>query len=206
MTRDDEPLGGSPAPGEVRIERRLPGPVERIWAYITESAKRGVWLAPGEIELRVGGSVEHRFRHADLSHETTPPAKYGDYEGGHVMHGTVTHCDPPHGLSYTWGEGADHSEVMFELRPLPDGDVTLVVTQRRLRSRAGMANVAAGWHTHLGILIDHLTDRAPRGFWSTHAQLEAEYGRRFAESAPTAEPYDPSVRPPPPGDPTWPST
>jgi uncharacterized protein YndB with AHSA1/START domain len=180
MRRDNEAPGTSPAPGEVRIERWLPGPVERVWAYLTESGKRGLWLAPGEMELRVGGRVEHRFRHADLSHEKIPPAKYGDYAGGHVLHGTITRCEPPRLLGYTWGDGEEDSEVLFELFPLESGEVKLVVTQRRLRSREGMANVAAGWHVHLGILLDRLEGREPRGFWSAHGRLEGEYARRFA--------------------------
>jgi uncharacterized protein YndB with AHSA1/START domain len=185
--RSDAP-GTSPGHGEVRIERWLPGPVERIWAYLTESELRGVWLAPGEMELRVGGRVEHRFRHADLSHEKVPPAKYGAYQDGHVMQGTVTRCEPPRVLSYTWGDAEEDSEVVFELFPVEGGEVKLVVTQRRLRSREGMANVAAGWHAHLGILLDRLEGRAPRGFWSTHGRLEAEYAERLA----TAHPIQPA--------------
>jgi uncharacterized protein YndB with AHSA1/START domain len=190
MTRDNEAMGTSTAPGEVRIERWLPGPPERIWAYLTESEKRGKWLAPGEMELRVGGRVEHRFRHADLSHEKTPPAPYEAYAEGHVMLGTITRCEPQRVLSYSWGEGDEASEVTFELVPRDGGEVLLVVTQRRLRSVAGMANVAAGWHAHLGILLDHLEGRPPRGFWSTHGRLEAEYTRHLAaaEPAPALEP------------------
>ena len=190
MTHDNESLGASLAPGEVRIERWLPGPVERIWAYLTESDKRGRWLAPGAMELRVGGRVEHRFRHADLSHETTPPAPYEAYAAGHVMLGTITRCEPPLVLSYTWGDGPEDSEVVFELSALDSGEVKLVVTQRRLRSSDGMANVAAGWHAHLGILLDVLHDRAPRGFWSTHARMEAEYVIQFASSTSTHGDFD----------------
>jgi uncharacterized protein YndB with AHSA1/START domain len=54
-------------PGTVRLERLLPGPIERIWAYLTEPDKRAVWLAGGPMELRVGGRVELQFHHADLS-------------------------------------------------------------------------------------------------------------------------------------------
>ena len=194
MTRDIEAPGTVTGPGELRIERWLPGPVERIWAYLTDSAKRGEWLAPGEMELRVGGRVEHRFRHADLSHETKPPAKYGDYEAGHVMHGTVTRCEPPRLLSYTWGDGEEDSEVAFELFPLDDGEVKLVVTHSRLRSREGMTSVAAGWDAHLGILLDRLAGRPPRGFWSTHGRLEEEYAPRLA-NAPVAGASDPRTAP-----------
>jgi hypothetical protein len=43
-----------------------------------------------------------------------------------------------------------------------------------------MRSVAGGWHTHLGILVDHLNGRTPQPFWTTHARLEAEYERRIA--------------------------
>ena len=42
-------------PGTVKVERLLPGPVERAWAYIVESDKRAKWLAAGEFDLRIGG-------------------------------------------------------------------------------------------------------------------------------------------------------
>ena len=48
-------------PGTVRLERLLPGPLERVWAYITESDKRAKWLAAGEFDLRVGGKVRLEF-------------------------------------------------------------------------------------------------------------------------------------------------
>ena len=50
----------------LRIRRVLPGPIERVWAYLTESEKRGRWLAAGPMELRVGGRVELTFRNTDL--------------------------------------------------------------------------------------------------------------------------------------------
>lgn len=45
-------------PSTVRFERLLPGPVERVWAYLTESKKRATWLAAGEFDLRLGGKIE----------------------------------------------------------------------------------------------------------------------------------------------------
>ena len=38
-----------------------------------------------------------------------------------------------------------------------------------------------GWDVHVGILEDVLTNRAPRGFWSSHEKREQEYSGRFAE-------------------------
>ena len=159
----------------VRLERLLPGPIERVWAYLTDSRKRGKWFASGPMDLRVGGEVEFRFHHADLSAEKTAPEKFKKYECGHVMRGRITACEPPHLLSYTFG---DAGEVSFELSPRGN-DVLLVLTHRELKDRAMMVSVASGWHSHLAILIDNLNGVAPRPFWTTHAKMEAEYETRI---------------------------
>lgn len=167
-------------PGTVRLERVLPGPIERVWKYLTDSELRAKWLAAGEMDLRVGGPVELRFRNSELSpvHEPTPE-RYRQYQDV-SFHGRITRCEPPRLLSYTWGEawGSD-SEVTFELAPR-GAEVVMMLTHRRLADRDSMVSVASGWHTHVGILIDILNGREPPGFWSTHARLEAEYGKRIA--------------------------
>jgi uncharacterized protein YndB with AHSA1/START domain len=167
-------------PGTIRFERTLPGPIERVWAYLTESEKRARWLAAGRTELRAGGKVELHFRHADLSPTKEPiPEKYKSMENGASFEGRVTRCDPPRLLSYTWGEdSAAESEVTFELAPRGE-HVRLVLTHRRLPP-GEMVSVAGGWHAHLAILEDNLAEREPRPFWSTHARLEEEYERRLA--------------------------
>jgi uncharacterized protein YndB with AHSA1/START domain len=168
-------------PGTVRFERLLLGPIERVWAYLTESDKRGTWLATGKMELRVGGLVELNFRHADLSPQAESiPEKYQQYENGTSFTGRITACDPPRLLSHTWGEETgEESEVTFELFPRGE-KVLLVLTHRRLGDdRDLLLSVASGWHTHLGILIDRLNDRVPLGFWTVHTRMEEEYERRL---------------------------
>ena len=92
--------------GTIRFERLLPGPIERVWSYLTESEKRGTWLATGNMELRVDGKVELLFRHADLSpHVEATPEKYKEMECGVGFTGRITRCEPPRLLSHTWGEG-----------------------------------------------------------------------------------------------------
>jgi uncharacterized protein YndB with AHSA1/START domain len=92
-------------PGTIRFERLLPGPVERVWAYLTESRKKGKWLAAGDVEPRVGGKVDLHFEHRKLSkHDDPIPEKYRHMEEGTYVTGRVTHYDPPRVLSYTWGE------------------------------------------------------------------------------------------------------
>lgn len=169
--------------GAVRFERVLPGPLERVWAYITEPGKRGTWLASGEIEPRVGGKAELLFKHSEITDEA-PPERYREvHEKGWLSHGTVTRYEPQRAIAFTWpGEAQAKSEVTFEL--VPEGErVRLVVTHRKLADKAEMTNVSGGWHLHLGILEDRLIGAPPRGFWSRLDGLEAEYATRYAEAA-----------------------
>lgn len=166
----------------VRFERLLPGPIERVWAFLTESDKRATWLAAGPMELRVGGGVELRFHNSDLS--PTPevvPEKYRHYEdGGRVgFTARVTRCEAPHVLSHTWaGDAGVESEVTYELTPRGD-KVLLVLTHRRIGGRKMMLSVSGGWHTHLDILSARLREDVPAPFWSTYGRLESEYDRRL---------------------------
>lgn len=168
------------APATIRIERLLPGPIERVWSYLAESDKRGRWLASGEMELQVGGRVEHVFDNSKLTrNDVKPPPKYEKYACESRMNGKITACEPPRLLSYTWGgEIGEGSEVRFELTPRAD-KVLLVVTHRRLADHDQMISVAAGWHAHLDIMLDRLENREPGGFWAAHTRLEVEYLRRI---------------------------
>ena len=176
---DREGLARITAPGTVRIERLLPGAPERVWQYLTESELRRKWLARGPMQPRQGGTVEHLFRHGELSAEPYPE-KFAAFADSPAMHGEVIVWEPYRRLAYTWPADGGSSAVTFELSPA-EGGTRLVVTHERLADRTMMANVAAGWGAHLGILDDVLADRAPRGFWSEHARLEAAHEQAFAQ-------------------------
>ena len=165
----------------VRIERTLPGPIERVWQYLVDSDLRSQWLASGEIEPRVGGRVDHVWRNNALTQGDAPaPAKYAHIADEARMQGRVTEYDPPRALAYTWGEDAStSSEVRYELTPQGD-EVHLVLVHRRL-SPESFNSVAAGWHTHLDILVARMTDTVPEGFWRQHTRLEREYAARLPQ-------------------------
>lgn len=166
------------APGTVHIERLLPGPIERIWAYLTESDKRGQWFASGDAELKAGGRIELIFRNSDLTRNDDPaPAKYAREAGEVSMAGRITQCEPPHLLAFTWGDESA-SEVRFELTERGN-KVLLAITHTGLDAFDARISIAGGWHTHLGILADRLEGREPEGFWRTHTRLEAEYAKRL---------------------------
>lgn len=164
----------------VRIERLLPGPIERLWAYLTDGEKRASWLAAGPMDLRPDGRIAFVFRNSSLTgHDGDPPPKYAEHAGDSTLAGRITACEPPHLLAFTWGEhAAEPSEVRFELQPRGD-EVHLVVTHRRLADHDALLSVSAGWHAHLAILADRLAGREPEGFWPLHTRLEHEYEARF---------------------------
>ncbi|MEX0590015.1 MAG: SRPBCC family protein [Xanthobacteraceae bacterium] len=175
LERDGEVLDAN----TIRFERLLPGPIERVWAFLTESEKRKLWLAAGDFELKPGGKTTLFFQHKNLSAKRgTPPEQYKkmDEEGG-GFHGEVVSCEAPRLLVITWGEKRS-SEVMFELTPQSNGEVLLTLTHRRL-DKEGMQSVGPGWHTHLGILAERLHGREPDNFWVTLQQVKARYERKF---------------------------
>ncbi|WP_063002059.1 SRPBCC family protein [Nocardia mikamii] len=163
------------APGTVRIERLLPGPIERVWAYLTDVDKRATWLAGGLLEQVTGGRVEHIFRIHELTGEGDP-AEVADRR-----HGEVLEWDPPHRLRHTWstGGGLADSDVTFALEPVAD-KVRLTVTHRRIPTRGEMLDIAAGWHTHLDILRARLATSPHDMFWPKFNSLRAGYESLFA--------------------------
>jgi uncharacterized protein YndB with AHSA1/START domain len=169
-------------PGTIRFARLLPGPIERVWAYLTESEKRAQWLASGEMEPRTGARFNLKFRHSSLSRHTVPvPEKFKNMEEGQVTEHTVTRCEPPRLLGWSWGSGKDGpSEVTFELTA--EGDkVRLVLTHRRLRDRKAMLAVGPGWHSHLAVLVSRLEGSEPDAFWAIYTDASGEYEKRVPE-------------------------
>jgi len=165
------------SPTEIRFERLLPGPIENVWSYLTDSRKRGEWLASGPMELRVGGKVALRFKHSELSPlQAPPPERFTKMDAeGHNAEETITELDPPRRLAFTWdGQGDDPSEVVFELAPRGD-KVLLTLTHRKLPNDAERIGTAGGWHCHLTILVEKLEGRTPPAFWDVFGKIDAEY-------------------------------
>lgn len=169
------------SPDTLRFERLLPGPIERVWAYISEPEKRRLWLAGGTAALVSGGNIELVFRHRELSDTGAPaPERYAKLDKEISLHGVVTKCEPPRLLAHTWGDSPDgKSEVTFELEPRGER-VLLTVTHKRLKNRGAMLSVASGWHAHLSVLADQLEEHERRPFWPMLGALEDEYTVRLA--------------------------
>lgn len=185
MPTTNEQYGRMTAPGQIVIERLLPGPIGRVWAYLTESDKRATWIAAGDMDLRAGGSYEYIFDHDVLSEtkEETPEKYKDECYSGMKMGGRIIAVSPPNLLHMTWPEsgaegGADESEVKFELAEV-DGKVKLTLTHLKLFDNDLLVGVSAGWHAHVAIMIDVIEGKSPRAFWSNHMVLEGEYRKKL---------------------------
>ena len=156
------------------IQRWLPGPVERIWTYLTDSDHRRKWLAAGEMHLAPGAALELVWRNDELSDPSDQrPAGFPEEQR---MASHVIAVDPMRMLTIAWGKG----DVTFELTPKGD-KVLLTLTHRGLDDRGARTMIAAGWHMHLDILLARVSAKNTKPFWSGWARLRDNYEQRLAQ-------------------------
>lgn len=153
----------------LRIQRRLPGPIERVWSYVTDSDLRRQWLASGTMTLQPGASFELVWRNDELS------ASAAERPEGFSAESRATcqfvEVEPPRRMRYMWpGVG----EVSIELEPVGD-EVMLTLTHRQLVGEHLILNVCAGWHAHLELLVAHLAGSQPPSLWGTWKRLRKGY-------------------------------
>lgn len=155
------------------VQRLLPGPIDRVWQYLTESELRRKWFAAGDMPGQVGEPVELIWRNSEL---TDPPGRAPEGAGAeNRMQTRITALDPPHRLAIAWGDG----DVTFDL--VEEGDsVLLTLTHTGISDRSRLMNFAPGWHMHLDVLTARLTGAVPEPFWDGVARLRADYAVRLA--------------------------
>ena len=89
-------------PTTLKIQRMLPGPIERVWAYLTEGELRRQWLAAGHMEMKVGAPFEFVWRNDELSN---PPAERPEgFPEENRMQSRITELDPPRKLAISWSD------------------------------------------------------------------------------------------------------
>jgi uncharacterized protein YndB with AHSA1/START domain len=152
-----------------RIQRRLPGPIERVWSYLTESDLRRQWLASGTMQLQPGASFELVWRNDELSNSAAERPEGFPAESRATCQ--FIEVDPPRHMRYIWpGVG----EVTLQLEA--DGaDVLLTLTHRQLVGERLILNVSAGWHAHLALLVARLEGTVAPSLWATWKQARTEY-------------------------------
>ena len=168
-----------PQPTVLEIYRDLPGPIERIWDYLTKSELRQKWLCGGAVASEPGGDIVFDFDHSRLSKHPTPES----HEGGGDQHmiGKVRVFDPPHHLAFSWpsAEAEAPTEVVIRLSETESG-VRLHLRHEKLITDDYKSGASAGWHVHLDILDDVLSGEPGRDFWEHFLKLEQTYKQRLA--------------------------
>lgn len=160
-------------PTVLKMERLLPGPVERVWAYLTEGELRRQWLAAGDMDLTKGSEFEFVWRNDEL---TDPPGKCPEGKSAESrMVCRILDVDPPKRLFISWGVASD---VLFELEE-KGPDTLLTITHRRPPTREVLLNVSAGWHAHVDVLSAKLAGRKPAPHCDNFSRLLEEYAKRF---------------------------
>lgn len=168
-----EAYGVLTEPTTLKIQRLLPGPIERIWAHLTESELRRKWLAAGQMEMKVGAPFTFTWRNQELNDPPSPRPEGMPEE--HSLESRITELDPPRKLAITWGSSGG---VSFELEPKGD-DVLLTLIHRRLPDRKTLLMVSAGWHMHLDLLVARATGKEPAPFWEGWSRLQKEYDKQL---------------------------
>lgn len=172
----NESYGEIIGPMTLRLERLLPGPIETVWAYLTQSDKLAQWLAPGTMYLCPNGKVDLKFNIRELTpYDEITPDEFKSTECGN-LEGHIIEAVPMKTLHYTWGS----SEVKFELNP--EGEhVRLTLTHSKLSSRNQMVLVSTGWHTHTGLLLAKLEGSVVPHFWPRFLSLKSQYETMIKE-------------------------
>jgi uncharacterized protein YndB with AHSA1/START domain len=166
----EDPYAVLTAPDTLTLHRRLPGPVDRVWACLTEGELRRRWLASGEMEMRAGAPFDLIWRNDEL---TTPAGVRPEgFRSSHTSQNQVLAVETNRHLSIAFG-GA--GEVTFDLEP--DGeDVLLTLVHRGIPGHAMMQIIAPSWHNHLDLLVDLVAGRTPREpYWDKMARLLKDY-------------------------------
>lgn len=160
----------------VQIERILPGPIERVFDYLSKPEYLEKWLMPALVEHELGGRIQYCSE--PIPEHVAGPAK--NKADQCLIRGTITGFEAPRLIAYTWNELSHEvaTEVRFELKQIGD-EVQLTVTHSRLPADF-MAAVAAGWHTHLETVIALLKGETPTEFFSRFNPRFEEYRALFA--------------------------
>lgn len=106
MTRPHTPdrYGTLVDPSTLRLQRLLPGPVERVWSYLTDGDLRRQWLAAGTMDLTVDAPFELVWRNDELG--DSRGARPDGFPEEHRMQSRILELEPPRRIVFTWGSVA----------------------------------------------------------------------------------------------------
>lgn len=170
----EESYGKLVAPKTIEIQRLLPGPIERVWDYLTKSELREQWLASGHMPQAQGAAFKMTWPLARFS-GALPEGMPAE----HTLDSRIAAYEPPRKVAFTWSDG---SIVSFELAPAGNR-VLLKMIHKDLSSRGMMVGICTGWHTHMDRLVAIVSGGKPDVFWDEWKARKSEYNTRLPPDA-----------------------
>ena len=138
---------------ELRFQRHLRHPIDKVWTALTDPAQIEQWWARAAIELTEGGHARFEWLNGDA-----------------VAEGRISRLEPPHAIAF---DTDIHGRLLWELEA--EGDETqLTLTVTADIPDEYLAKVQAGWHVHIDFLEDALDGRPvdwpnwPLDRWQVH--------------------------------------
>lgn len=177
-TNMNQSYGKVAAPRVIEIQRLLPGPIERVWDYLTDSDMRRQWLASGDMKGEAGSSFTLTWRNDELA-TTSAGTRPEGMPAENSQACIIEEWDPPHKLAYSWGE---NGLVSFELKPAGNR-VLMTLVHSKLPRRGTMVGVSAGWHAHLDVLIGVMEGQKFGPFWDHWSELRKVYDQAIPADA-----------------------
>jgi uncharacterized protein YndB with AHSA1/START domain len=159
MTGRDGTLAVDGARAVLHFQRRLPYPVEVVWAAITDPDQRAQWFGQTHIDPRKGGSIEMVATGPPL-----PPDRMR-------MTGRILVWDPPHVLEHEWKQPiVEDGVVRYELAA--DGTGTLLTFTHRGLGVRNASGFRGGTHAYLDRLEAHLAGAQPPEWAQRKREIE----------------------------------
>ncbi len=153
---------------KLRFTRQLAHSPEKVWRAVTEPGHLDAWFPQRIVGEWVVGE----------------PLKFEARQGEHpAFDGEVLACEPPSLLEFRWGTDV----IRFEIVPA-DGGCTFVLTDA-FSELGKAARDAAGWHTCLDFLVEHVAGSAPA--WTSAErwrEVHPGYVAKFGPEAATLGP------------------
>lgn len=164
MSDQNEALGTIEHEGNTyraKLDRLIAHPPATVWAMLTDPAKFVDWLAPGEIELEVGGAAKLNF-----------------VDSGIVIDSTVSACEPERVLEYSWsGPGEPERPVRYEIER--QGTETRLTLTLITPDDEDIARSCAGWEAHLMMLLAAIEGVPIKFPFERFQATRAEYNKQL---------------------------
>lgn len=134
-TRPGARIRRNPDSVEIGLTRFVETDRDTVWTMLTDADRLKDWLAPGTVDARPGGRVQLDFS-----------------ASGTTIDSEVYLCEPPELLEFSWSHG-DEPQRPVRWVLYPEGKGTRVDLSVTIPADEDVAKTAAGWDTHLEMLL-----------------------------------------------------